>query len=225
MSSVDNSNSSQINDTLGTEFSLHQKSRLYNIFNKSKRIFVLLSDNPQIDSECLDEIYKFISDEINLSEHKENRIIGILNKYIDYTNKNGIKCSPQRIRYGLYSLRENFKSSCIDYIMNNDFIKDCNIGHIYECFKHGVTLEKFEDTVKPYSYLMYTTHQIELICLALVDVSVGLYSDQFIEVMKACDNASEMSVIRNEAIRLTTSLDVINKISKHRFSIKDDINK
>lgn len=196
------------------KFDSDQIEELREIYkNCNSRLFLFLANHPEIGSDHLWEISQLASDPKMLDEAMTGIIIQVLGIYMDHIKEENIPCCFERIRYGMYAIKNDLSYAYIEYLMCKPTIHEKNIKDIYECFMNNITLARISETIPVYS--MYTPEQVTQICKALIDIQKGMYDDAFLSIIKfSMNSAHDMLLIRREAKIINDSLKKINTTSK-----------
>ena len=188
------------------QFDSDQIQELKEIFKCSnQRLFLFLSNHPEIDSDCLWEILQFSNDTKNNSDAIVGQIIQVLGIYMDHIKEKGIPCCYERIKYGLYAVNSKLSYPYINYLMCTPTMDEKNIKDVYECFMSNITLTRITEAIPMYS--VYTSEQVTQVCKALIEIQHGDYATDFLQVIKCpVNSAHNMLVIRREAKKIINSV-------------------
>lgn len=190
---------------------IHELKEIFN--NSNQRLFLFLSNHPEIGWNCLWEIAKFFDNTKSNDEAIVGRVIQILGVYVDHIKDNDIPCCYERIKYALCAIDSNMTYPYINYLMCTPTMDESNIKDVYECFKNNITLTRISETITEYS--AYTSKQVAQICKALIEIQHGEYATGFLPVINNPINSDhDMFIIRREAKKITKSLRIINEITK-----------
>lgn len=181
--------------------------------HSNPRLFLFLSNHPEIGSDCLWEISQFISGNKNSNSVITGVIIQVLGMYTDHIREKDLPCCFERIRFGLKAIERRLEYPYITYLMCTPTIHKKNIKDVYNCFANNVTLTRITECIPMHS--AYNSDQITQLCNSLIDIQQGAYSNSFLIAIKSpMNSAQDMLIIRREAKKIAKSLRIINRTTK-----------